>query len=205
MKGDNPVRRVCAAIARALGLAEPALYVAKEEPAVVLPTATEPPGLLVGLEVPKRHHSRQQRFLYARALAHLGRGTHPLFGMTAERLGQLVGELVRLAAPAGTDFSRLPSRDAALGEALEAAFPAEARARLSPLAARVAAEAPATWEPLALALRETAERAALAICADPAAALGIVASECPGGLDRIEIASLARFAVSEAYLSLRAR
>src|SRR5439155_672311 len=61
VKGDNPVRRVCAAIARALDLAEPALYLAKGEPTVVAPVASEPPGLLVGLEVPKRHHSRQQR------------------------------------------------------------------------------------------------------------------------------------------------
>src|SRR5207245_172613 len=108
VKGDNPVRRVCAAIARALGIAEPPLYVAKLEPAVVLPTATEPPGMLVGLEVPKRYHSRQQRFLYGRALAHIRRGTHAL-----------------------------------------------------------------------------------------------VISECAGGLERPEIARLARFAVSEAYLSLR--
>jgi len=30
-----------------------------------------------------------------------------------------------------------------------------------------------------------------------------VMSECPGGLDRPEVARLARFAVSEEYLSLR--
>src|SRR6266849_449950 len=98
VKGDNPVLRICAAIARALGIAEPALYVAKGEPAVVLPAATEPPGLLVGLEVPKRHHSRQQRFLYARAMAHIRRGTHPLAELPPERQAQVAGELARLLA-----------------------------------------------------------------------------------------------------------
>jgi tetratricopeptide (TPR) repeat protein len=203
VKGDNPVRRICAAIARALGIAEPALYVAKGEPAVVLPAATEPPGLLVGLEVPKRHHSRQQRFLYARAMAHIRRGTHALAELPPERLSQVVGELARLLAPAGTDLSRLPPHDPALAEALERAIPAEERASMAQLAERAAAEPPASWSDLPLALRETAERAALVICGDPAAALAIVLSECPGGLDRPEVARLARFAVSEEYLSLR--
>jgi len=203
VKGDNPVRRITAAIAGALGVAEPTLYVAKGEPTVVIPTATEPAGLLVGLEVPKRFTPRQQRFLYGRALAHVRRGTQAIAGLSATRLGQLVGELVRLTAPAGTDFARLPARDAALGETLERVLSPEVRSRLAPLAARAAMEAPATFEKLALALRETAERTGLAISGDPAAALSIVAAECPGGLDRPEVARLARFAISEAYLGLR--
>ncbi|MFL5275373.1 MAG: hypothetical protein ACJ79T_02790, partial [Myxococcales bacterium] len=77
------------------------------------------------------------------------------------------------------------------------------RGRLAPLAARAASEAPATFETLALALRETAERTGLVICGDPAAALSIVAAECPGGLDRPEVARLARFAISEPYLAIR--
>src|SRR5216683_3265058 len=203
VKGDNPVRRICAAIARALRIAEPVLYVAKRELAVVLPTATEPPGLLVGLEVPKRHHSRQQRFLYARAMAHIRRGTHPLAELPPERLAQVVGELARLLAPADTDVSRLPPHDPALAEALERAIPAEERAAMAQLAERAAAEPAPSWAALPLALRETAERAALVICGDPLAGLAIVMSECPGGLDRPEVARLARFAVSEEYLSLR--
>ena len=203
VKGDNPVRRVCAAIARALGIAEPPLYVAKLEPAVVLPTATEPPGMLVGLEVPKRYHSRQQRFLYGRALAHIRRGTHALAGLPPEQLAQIVAELVRLAAPDGTDLSNLSPSDLALSQVLAQALPPDERGRLAPLAERAAAEPPPSWESLALALRETAERAALVICGDPAAGLAVVISECAGGLERPEIARLARFAVSEAYLSLR--
>ena len=74
---------------------------------------------------------------------------------------------------------------------------------MAQLAERAAAEPPRSWAALPLALRETAERAALVICGDPAAALAIVLSECPGGLDRPEVARLARFAVSEEYLSLR--
>jgi hypothetical protein len=54
-------------------------------------------------------------------------------------------------------------------------------------------------------MRETAERTALLLCGDPAAALGIVLAEAPGGLDRPEVARLARFAVSDAYLAVRAR
>ena len=159
VKGDNPVRRVCAAIARALGIAEPPLYVAKLEPAVVLPTATEPPGMLVGLEVPKRYHSRQQRFLYGRALAHIRRGTHALAGLPPEQLAQIVAELVRLAAPDGTDLSNLSPSDLALSQVLAQALPPDERGRLAPLAERAAAEPPPSWESLALGLRESAERA----------------------------------------------
>jgi len=203
VKGDNPVRRVCAAIAGALGIAEPALYVAKREPGVVLPTATEPPGILVGLEVPRRHHSRQQRFLYARALAHVRRGTHALAAIPADRLAAIGAQLVRLLAPAGTDFSSLPPPDEVLARALEGAIPEDQRRSLAGLAERAAALPASQWEGLALAMRETAERTALAICGDPGAALAIVAAECPGGLDRPEVARLAQFAVSEAFLSLR--
>ncbi|MFL5312369.1 MAG: tetratricopeptide repeat protein [Myxococcales bacterium] len=203
VKGDNPVRRICAAIARALGIEEPVLYVAKREPEIVLPTATEPPGVLVGLEVPKRYHSRQQRFLYARALAHIRRGTHAAAALPPDRLAQVVAELARLAAPQGTDLSRLPAPDAAVGRFLAQALAPEERGALAALAEQVAAEARPEVESLAFAIRETAERAALVICGDPAAGLAIVISECAGGLERPEVARLARFAVSEAYLSLR--
>ena len=203
VKGDNPVRRVIVAIARALGMPEPQIFLAKAEPAVVAAVATEPAGLLVGAEVPKRYNPRQQRFLYARALAHIRRGTHPIAGLPAQRLGQIAAELVRLCAPDSNDLKRLLPADPQLAKVLAEKVSPEARLRLQPLAARAAAEMPTNFEPLALAIRESAERAGLAVSADPAAAISIVAQECGGGLDRPEVARLARFAVSEAYLALR--
>jgi hypothetical protein len=202
VKGDNPVRRVVAAISRALGIAEPQLFLARAEPAVVAAVAGEAPALLVGAEVPKRHSPRQQRFLYARALAHIRRGTQAVAGLPAPRLAALAGELIRLAAPAGTELTHLPRGDAALAEALARALGPDARERLAPLAVRAAAEE-TDWEALALGIRESAERAALAVCSDPAAALSIVCAEVGGGLDRPEVARLARFAVSEAYFGIR--
>jgi tetratricopeptide (TPR) repeat protein len=204
VKGDNPVRRVVAAIARALEIPEPQLFVARAEPAVVLPVSGDVPGLLVGGEVPKRFTPRQQRFLYARALAHIRRGTHMLAGLPAARLAALVGELIRLTAPAGVDQSRLPPSDAALAEALGRHVGPEAQARLAPLARRACDGLPTNWEPLALGIRESAERAGLLACADPAAAIGLVAAETQGNLDRSEIARLVRFAVSEPYFESRA-
>ncbi|HUJ29229.1 MAG TPA: tetratricopeptide repeat protein, partial [Myxococcales bacterium] len=203
VKGDNPVRRVVAAIARALGIAEPQLFLARGEPGVVAPVSGDAPGLLVGLDVPKRYNPRQQRFLYARALAHIRRGTHPVVGLPASRIAIILGELVRIAAPAGTDFSRLPPADSALAEALARVVGPEARQRLAALAAKAAAEMPTNWEPLTLGIRESAERAGLAVSGDPAVALSLVVGECQGGLDKPEVARLARFSVSEAFLSLR--
>ena len=205
VKGDNPVRRVVSAIARALGMAEPQLFLAKAEPAVVVAVATEPPGLLVGAEVPKRFTPRQQRFLFARALAHLRRGTHALAPLTASRLAALSAELVRLCAPADTDLTHLPAPEAALSALLAAQLSPEARTRLAPLAARAAADLPASSEPVALGIRESAERAGLVVCSDPAAAIALVAAECKGGLERPEVARLVRFAVSKAYLELGRR
>jgi hypothetical protein len=206
VKADNPVRRVCAAIGRALGLAqEPALYLAKGEPGVVLPVAAEAPGLLVGAEVPRRFPPRQPRFLDARALAHLRRGTHMLADLPPQRLEQIAAELARACAPADAEGKPLPPRDEALGRALAAALTPEARQRLEPLAAAALRTGLPGGEALALGIRETAERTALAICGDPAAGLSLVAQECPGGLGRPELARLLRFALSDAFLPLRGR
>jgi len=204
VKGDNPVRRVVAAIARALGMTEPALYLSRTEPGVVAPVAAEPPGILVGSEVPRHWSPRQQRFLYARALAHIRRGTHAIAHLPGPGLASLVGQIVRIAAPVETDFSHLPPADPVLGERLAPHFGQEARETLSWLAANVAAEPAPDWDALALGIRESAERVALAICGDPAPAISIVCSEVQGGLERPEVARLARFAVSEAYLAIRA-
>jgi hypothetical protein len=167
--------------------------------------AADTPGLLVGSEVPKRWSPRQQRFLYARALAHIRRGTHPIAHLSGPALGALVGQIVRLAAPVETDFSGLPPADPALGERLAPHFGAEARETLSWLAARIAAEPAPDWDALALGIRESAERVALAICGDPAAAISVVCAEVEGGLETPEVARLARFAVSEVHLTLRGR
>ena len=205
VKGDNPVRRVVAAIARALSMPEPQLHLSRAAPGIVAPVAAETPGLLVGSEVPKLWSPRQQRFLYARALAHIRRGTHAIAGLPPERLAALVGEVIRLTAPLGTDFSTLPASDPPLSERLAPHFGQEAREALSWIAARVAAEPAVDWDTLALGVRESAERVALAICGDPAAAISIVCAETGGGLERPEVARLARFAVSEAHLAIRAR
>ena len=221
VKGDNPVRRVCAALSRALGAPETQLYVAKAQPSVVVPLATEPPGMLVGTEVPRRFPARQQRFLYGRALAHVRRGTHAIAALSPAALGQLVNELVRISAPPDSDpaaLAALPPVDEALAAKLaevlkpvvelqedanvQAVDPKE---RLAPAAARLLSEPTTNWEALALSIRETAERAAMVICGDPSAAVLIVAQECGGGLEKPAVARLVRFAVSEEYAGLRAR
>jgi hypothetical protein len=221
VKGDNPVRRVCNALSRALGAAEPQLFVARAQPSVVAPVSSEPPGLLVGAEVPRRFPARQQRFLYGRALAHIRRGTAALAALPGARLGQLIADLLRFVAPPGADtnaLAALPPSDAELANRLtEALSPVaelgedadvhavDPRQRLGPAAARLLADPLPSWDALALALRETAERAAMVICGDPGAAIAVVAGECGGGLDKPEVAQLVRFALSEEYAALRAR
>lgn len=205
VKGDNPVRRVVSAIARAVGIPEPQLYLARNDPFVVLPVAGESPGVLVGGEVPKRFGPRQQRFLYTRALAHIRRGTHMLASLPAARVAAVTAELIRLCAPPGTDLGRLPPGDGALSETLAQKIGEDARRRLAPLAQKAALELPTNWEPLVLGMRETAERAGLFACADPAAAIAVVAGEVQGGVDKPEVARLVRFAVSEAHLASRSR
>jgi len=204
VKGDNPVRRVVSAIARALAMPEPQLHLARAEPAIVACVAADAPGILVGSEVPKRWSPRQQRFLYARALAHIRRGTHPVAGLSAERLAAIVHELVRLAAPPGSDLSTLPPPDATLAERLARHLGTEARDRMSWAAAMFLAEPPPDWEALFFGIRESAERVALALCGDPAAAISVVAGETRGDLTTPEVARLARFAVTDACLGIRA-
>ena len=205
VKGDNPVRRVVAAIARALGIAEPPIFLARGEPGIVAAVATETAGVLVGAEVPKRWSARQQRFLYARALAHIRRGTHPFAGTPGRRLGAIVEELVRLTAPPEANRAALRAPDPALAERLARHLDPAARGRLSPLAERVLAGPLPDWDALALGIRESAERVALAVCGDPAAAISIVSLETEGGLRTPEVGRLAQFAVSDEYLAIRAR
>lgn len=213
VKGDNPVRRVCTALARSLGLAgEPALYLSKSEPGLVAPAALESAGLIVGAEAPRRYPPRVQRFLYSRALAHLKYGTGALVDQSSSgrviRIAALTAALVRLVSPEGTDLSTLPARDEAIENVLGPALSTEARARLGPLAKELLDHpflTEAAESDLALALRESAERLAIILCGDPSAAFSIVAQECPGGLARPELARLARFTLSPNYLSLRAR
>src|SRR5437763_10564268 len=183
---------------------EPALYLSRSEAGVVAPVAAEAAGLLVGSEVPKRWSPRQQRFLYARALAHIRRGTHAIAHLPVAELSSLVAQIVRIAAPVDTDFSRLPPPDPALGERLAPHFGQEARETLSWLAANVAAEAVPDWDGLALGIRESAGRVALAICGDPAVAISIVCGEVEGGLGSPEVVRLARFTDNHAYLASRA-
>ncbi len=209
VKGDNPVRRVCAALARALGIPEPALYLSKSEPSVVAPAAVEPVGLIVGAEAPRKYPPRVQRFLYSRALAQVKHGTHPLVDPTAQtqsitRLGPICAELIRLCSPEGAELSGLPPRDESIESTLSAALSTEARARLAPLCPD-AIPALASLDRLALGIRESAERLAMILCGDPAAALGVITGECPGGLARPEVARLAKFALSPEHLAHRAK
>ena len=128
-----------------------------------------------------------------------------LADLPPQRLEQIAAELARACAPADAEGKALPPRDEALGRALSAALTPEARQRLGPIAAAALRAGLPGGEALALGIRETAERTALAICGDPAAGLWLVAQECPGGLGRPELARLLRFALSEAFPSLRAR
>jgi hypothetical protein len=128
-----------------------------------------------------------------------------LADLPPQRLEQIAAELARACAPADAEGKPLPPRDEALGRALAAALTPEARQRLEPLAAAALRTGLPGGEALALGIRETAERTALAICGDPAAGLSLVAQECPGGLGRPELARLLRFALSDAFLPLRGR
>jgi hypothetical protein len=126
-----------------------------------------------------------------------------LAGLPAARLATLVGEIVRLTAPGGTDFSRLSPGDGALADLLARQIGPPARARLAPLAQRAVAELPTNWDPLALGIRESAERAGLLACADPGAAIGLVVAEAQGGLDKPEVARLVRVYIGDPHLSAR--
>ena len=72
-----------------------------------------------------------------------------------------------------------------------------------PFALQAAAQSRQDWEQLSFAMRETAERTALLLCGDPGAALAIVLAETTGGLEHPDVARLTRFAVSDAFLTLR--
>jgi hypothetical protein len=169
--------------------------------------AAEAWGLLVGAEAPRRFKPRELRFLYARALSAVKNGTHALSEFSGARLVQLCAEIVRISLPTA-DLPTLPPRDESLAAPLAAALcnlSTEAKARVERLSHELLAAPAIDGESLALAIRESNERAAMILCGDPAAAIAIVAAECPGGLARSELSRLALFALSDAYLTLRAR
>jgi len=167
------VRRVVGAIARALGMPEPQLYLARAEPGIVAPVAAEAPGVLVGAEAPSGGRcANSGSCMLAPSLTSAGartrwRGFPPAPGGPGGRAGPP-------RRPPQADLSALAAPDLVLAECLARHLGPDALARLSPLAARLAAEAPPDWDALALGIRESAERVALAVCGDPASAISIV-------------------------------
>jgi hypothetical protein len=196
---------------KALGARGCVAYVTDGDGCEVQQENTRPPSLVLGGGLARRAPA-ERRFLVARGLALVDLGW-ALLGKFSPRDRALLGELAcRFAG--GSPSAALPlERARAFLEALERSVPAAVRAAAAPLASAATAElAAAGPSHLGAALRQTASRWALLHGGDPGAALGaLVASErrlrtVPHAevLAHPELRDLAAFALSDAFLEVRA-
>jgi tetratricopeptide (TPR) repeat protein len=195
-----------------IDLATPALRPADGADALAEPGTR--PSVRVGREMTRRRSEGEQRFLLARAAAHLRRGSALATRVSNEAFGELVAAAIRQVVP-GYDATGSPSP--ALVKAVGRALPRRVRKALEGPArafARAGSVDVAAWRTAAEA---TADRTGLLLAVDIPAALALVARErgVEAASDPVEIASAVRscaalrqlvlFAISEDHLRLRQR
>ena len=205
VKGDNPVKRVCDQLAKLLGADEYQLYAAMGDPRLVTAEQLEPPALVIGGEVPKHYAPREQRFLFARALARMRLRTVAFARMQPVDLASLIAALVRLKEPT---FSRFGQADAGVDQRLAKHASKKARAAIDEHASKFMRGPVPDFEALLRAMRMSAERLGALACGDPAMALGLVLAEGAAGTpthERPEVTELAAFLLGDEHAAMRAR
>ena len=155
-----------------LDLGTPALRAA--DGADVLAEPGSHPSVRVGREVARRRSVGEQRFMLARAAAHLRGGSGLATRVAATALGELIAAAVRQVVP-GYDVTGSPPP--ALVKAVGRALPRRVRKALDGPAralARAGSVDVAAWQ---VAAEATADRAGLLLAVDVPAALSLVARE----------------------------
>jgi tetratricopeptide (TPR) repeat protein len=195
-----------------MDLGTPALRAA--DGADVLAEPGSHPSVRVGREVARRRSVGEQRFMLARAAAHLRSGSAFATRVTPAALGELVAAAVRQVVP---DYDVTGTPPPALVKAVGRALPRKVRRALDGPARALAGAWPvdvAAWQ---VAAEATANRAGLLLAVDIPAALSLVARE--RGVEvangSAEIASgvrscaalrhLVLFTISDDHLRLRQR
>lgn len=213
-KSPDGVRRLADNVMRALGGGEFDLYVSKVKTMDLAMASVDPPGVVVGADVSKRHQTREQRFLLAQRLEGLYSGHQVTADMEPLELKEFV-----LATCLAVDeqFPGNPSPEVVdLAKKIRSAMSRSTRKLLLEPVGEAATLMP-RWDPLVhlKASRFTRLRAAVAVSNDVEVTLRLLARELgvtltvadPADLEkkmaREEFREVMAFILSDEYATLR--
>jgi cellulose synthase operon protein C len=212
-KDGSPLRKMCDALAANLGGLEYELYRADRAAGALEAFAADPPVLVVGPEIIRRHPVKEQRFLLARVVSRMCLSTTLCAQIDVPTLAASLQATVQTVQP---DYQGLgASVDADLVKRCNKSMARRARKALEEPARRLAGGgSQVDLERFVAGVARTADRAGLALCCDLEAGLGVLAAEA-GHRDtddprtalrgKVAIEEALRFAVSDAFFRLRQR
>lgn len=213
LKPESPLVKPFKSICTSLGIEKFELYQGKRGAQVTLENS-DPQSVVFGPDLVRKHQTREQKFLMARAALGLRLRNLLAFRLDEVELIDLVGAAVKRAAPS---FAAFGSTDADFVKKVGKAISREAIKTLEGLAPDLERE-PLQVPELVEAMGFSADRAGLLYCGDVSAALGVVLREDPqqanGRLDSFEqlrgalahrrdVLELIQFAISDDFFRLR--
>ncbi|MBI5496532.1 MAG: tetratricopeptide repeat protein [Deltaproteobacteria bacterium] len=216
-KNPDAVRRLCDNIAKALGGGAFDLYVSKTKTMELAAIAGDPPAIIVGSDIVKRHQTREQRFLIGQRVEGMLGGHYLFEGMTPPKLLELVQAAClavdeNFPAPATPEVQDLAKK---IGKALARAT----RKALAEPVQEVEGILKGKFDPAAhlRAARLTRLRAGLALSNDVEVAVRLTARDTGVTLNPADLADMDRklakdelrelfaFLLSDEYAALRQR
>jgi len=214
-KTPDSVRKLCDNLMKALGGAEFELYLSKTKTMELATVMGDPPALIVGAEIIKRHQTREQRFLLAERMAGLYAG-HQLFESWVPKQ---LNDFVHAACFAvDENYNAGPDLDQDLAKKIQKAISRATRKSLLEPVSEVS-RLRGRWDAAQhiKAARYTRLRAALAMSNDLECAVRLTArtagvtvnpsdaADLEKKLQRDDLRELFAFALSDEYAGLRQR
>lgn len=215
-KSDDSLRLLADHLAKVLSGGHFDLYRCRAKPMALAVENTEPPSLIIGPEIVRRHPNREQRFLVGQLVETVISGHHLLAGMDAVKLATFLSAVGLAIDPTFAPFA--PAGDTAdLAKRIGKALSRAAKKALSELVPTLNAErGTIDLNRYLLAAPLTRVRAGMALANDFEAALRLTAREYGVNYNLNEPATLAAaaaavpairelfaFALSEEYFTLR--
>ncbi|HEY8212320.1 MAG TPA: tetratricopeptide repeat protein [Myxococcaceae bacterium] len=213
LKPDHAVFRAIRTVAQVFGVEELEVYQSRR--GLITLETTEPLGVCVAQDVVRRFNAREQKFIIGRAVLGLVNKTAVVGKLSVAELADVLGSSVRIHSP---NFNALGRRNDELVKTLRKAYSRKALKALEGPAASLAGANRLDLEEILVGLRQSADRAGLLMCGDPAVGLGVLLRE-DANFSRVDstdpvlqalrskedLRNLLSFALSDDYFRLRTR
>jgi tetratricopeptide (TPR) repeat protein len=215
LKPDHAAYKALQSVTALFGVEEFELYQAKR--GLVALETTEPLGVCLGPDVVRRFNLREQRFLFGRAALGLADKAAIVRRLNVAELADVLGNSVRIHQPT---FDGLGQRSEEQSKQLRKAYSRRSLKLLEEAVGPVLGAPRVAVDGFVQGLLFAADRAGLAVCADPVAGLNLVMKEelppnqarpeTPEAIAaavaaRVDLRELVGFAISDDFFRVRAR